>query len=148
MGQGYCIWEHRVSEALYHAVNKGVEIRELAENIVRLFTGLWGSCVKASRASLALRVFPDLSNEELEVLSLIDAYIDAMDDFVDLECVDKARGTHTSALYVRTILLANRLMSDNIIREFLSDIGPRNVFDSEYKFMLLISRDSVPPISS
>ena len=96
--RGYCVWEPRVGEAFRRAVEKGVEVRELAEGIARLFTGLWSSCVKASRASLALRVFPDLSSEELELLSLVDAYVDAMDDLVDLECADSVRGASVRAL--------------------------------------------------
>lgn len=51
------------------------------------------SYIKASRASLALGVFQDLGDEELKALSLIDAYIDAMDDFVVLDYIDKAGGT-------------------------------------------------------
>ena len=50
---------------------------------------------------------PDLSDEELELLSLVDAYIGVMGGFVDLECVDRVRGAGARALYVRAILLVN-----------------------------------------
>ena len=144
MARGYCVWEPRAGEAFRRAVEKSVEVRELTGGIVRLFTGLWSSCVKASRASLALRVFPDLGDEELEVLSLVDAYGNLLDDLVDLECVDRVRGADARALYVRIVLLANRLMEDDMVREFLRGLGPRMVFDAEYKFRQVLSRQGLP----
>ena len=142
--RGYCVWEPRVGAAFRRAVEEGVEVPELANAIAELFTGLWSSCIKSSRASLALRVFPDLDEEELKLLTIVDAYVNVMDDLVDLECVDCARGAGTRALYVRTVLLANKLLADEMVRRFLSDIGPRKVFDSEYRFRLSLSRQQLP----
>lgn len=104
----------------------------LADAVAGFFTGLWSSCVKASRASLAYRVFPDLSDGELRELALIDAYVDVLDDFVDLECVDEIRGRGARALYVRTILLANTLLKSPEAKLFLGEIGAQKVFDTEY----------------
>ncbi|MEB3787984.1 MAG: hypothetical protein GSR78_04420, partial [Desulfurococcales archaeon] len=97
-----------------------------------LFTRLWSSCTKSSRASLALRVFPDLTREELTELALADAYVDALDDIIDLECVDKVRGSGIRAIYVRTILLANTLLQSKESRIFLGELGSSKVFDGEY----------------
>ena len=66
-----------------------------------------------------------------------------MDDLVDLDCVDRVRGTGARALYVRTILLANKLMEDSMLRRFLGGLGPRMVFDTEYRFRLALSEQGL-----
>ncbi len=65
-------------------------------------------------------------------LALADAYVDALDDIIDLECVDKVRGPGTRAIYVRTILLANTLLQSKESRIFLGELGSSKVFDGEY----------------
>ena len=96
------------------------------------FIRLWSSCAKSSRASLALRVFPDLTREELMELALADAYVNILDDFLDLECLEDARGPGARAVYVRTILLANTLLQSKESRIFLGELGSSKVFDGEY----------------
>ncbi len=95
------------------------------------FTRLWSSCAKSSRASLALRVFPDLTREELMELALADAYVNILDDFLDLECLEDARGPGARAVYVRTILLAEALLKSQESKRYLGVMIGR-VFDAEY----------------
>lgn len=71
----YRVYEPKVCEVLRNVLEKLSVDRELLEGLTSLFNRLWSNHIKASRASLALRVFPDITEEELEEMVLIDAYI-------------------------------------------------------------------------
>ncbi len=51
-------------------------------------------------------------------MSIVDAYVNALDDFIDLECVDCIRGRGAGALYVHTILSTNMIVASKKARYF------------------------------
>ena len=68
-------------------------------------------------------------------------------DFVDLKCVDEAQGAGACPLYVRTMLLADRLMKDDMVRRFLGGLGSRMVFYTEYMFRRAVSGQGLTQMS-
>ncbi|OWJ53938.1 hypothetical protein Pdsh_08610 [Pyrodictium delaneyi] len=144
VGRGLWYWEPRVGEAFHRAVEKSVTVPELAKAIVELFTRLWSTGAKASRASLALRVYPDLANEELEEITVVDALVNLLDGLLNLEDVTSTRGKEAKAIYIRTAIAAFGILKSREAYTYMAEHIGRRVFDSEYQIKLMLSKSSLP----
>jgi len=139
-------WDMRVGEIFKRVIEKNVTIPQLADMIVSFFIRLWVDGVKVSRASFALRVFPDISMSELEEMCIVDAYTNILDDFVDCYSIDAARGKNVSKIYTRTILVANGLFRSWECKYAINFLAGHKIFDYEYKLRLMFA-ECVSPTS-
>ncbi len=82
---------------------------------------------------MALRVFPDLTEEELEILSIVDAFVNLMDDLLD-EKNRRKYGVDIRALAVRMTAVVFSYGDNDIVHSYITEHLGCKVFDEEYRF--------------